>query len=196
MNCSHFGKCGSCSSYKLSYKDALNAKQEMVFELLKPYYGKSLEVFDSPKSAHRARAEFKIWHKSDRCYYAMGNYEKNGVELLNECPKVINTISSIQYKLLDFINSKSILKEKLFSIEFLASKSGGLLVTLIYHKKLDEAWQIEAKELEKQFKVHIIGRARKQKIVLSQEFIKESLKISGESFSYNYYEGGFTEPNP
>ena len=196
MKCSHFGKCGSCNNYQLNYSEALTAKQKEVSNLLKLFYNDTLEVFESPKSAHRARAEFKIWHEDSSCFYAMTNLEKNGVVLLNECPKVIDVISNIQYRLLESINNQPILKEKLFSIEFLGSKRGELLVTLIYHKQLNNEWQERAKELERLFDIHIIGRARKQKIVLSQEYIIEELQINNKPFLYKYYEGGFTQPNP
>ena len=196
MECKHFGECGSCNLYNLDYQSALKSKKEEVEKLLAEFFNKELSVYDSKSSAHRARAEFKIWHKDNSCYYAMTNLEKNGVVLLDECPKVIDAIANKQYRVLNAINKSSILKEKLFSIELLGAKSGELLVTLIYHKKLDSAWEQEAKELEKQFNISIIGRARKQKIVLSQEYITEVLEIENKKYSYRYYEGGFTQPNP
>jgi len=196
VNCSHFGKCGSCDNYKLSYRGALEEKKLRVSTLLYPFYNGELEVFDSPQSAHRARAEFKIWHKEQQCYYAMTNMTKDGVELLTECPKVIDVIADIQYKLLESINSDEVLNTKLFSIEFLGSKRGELLVTLIYHKQLNQEWIEAAKAIAEQLQIHIIGRARKQKIILSQEYITETLEIEGQQYHYRYYEGGFTQPNP
>ena len=196
MKCKHFGICGSCSLYNLEYEEALKEKESLVSNLLLPFYNKPLEVFNSPKLANRARAEFKIWHIGDKAHYAMTNLEKNGVCTLQECPKVIDVINEVMFKLLELINTKEILKEKLFSIEFLGNKSKKLLVTLIYHKKLDETWQKEAKELEEIFNISIIGRSRKQKLVLSKEYVTEELEVNGNSYKYRYYEGGFTQPNP
>jgi len=196
MNCSHFGKCGSCSWFNIEYQEALNLKYNNLKDLLSEFYNDDIELFQSPISSHRARAEFKIWHLDNKCYYAMSNIDKNGVEILSECPKVLEPIAKVQYKLLEEINKNSILKDKLFSVEFLAGVSGEILVTMIYHKKLDELWQLEAKKLEDTFSIFIIGRARKQKVVLSQEYITEYLDIDGKRYIYNYYEGGFTQPNP
>lgn len=196
MNCSHFGKCGSCSSWSKPYEVLLKEKEEFITNLLQPFYKKDIDLFKSPKSHHRARAEFKIWHIQEECYYAMTNSTKDGVEIINECPKVVDAISSVQYALLGAINKSDTLKEKLFAIEFLGSKSKELLVTLIYHKKLDENWIWMAKELESAFAIKIIGRSRKQKIALSQEYIIESLNIKDKTYHYKYYEGGFTQPNP
>ncbi len=196
MNCRHFGRCGSCSSYDLEYEEALNIKKIRVLELIGSYIGNELEVFKSPNSAHRARAEFKIWHKEGIAHYAMSNIDKNGVELLSQCPKVIEPISDIWEELLKYINSVEILKHKLFSLEYLGSLNGELLVTLIYHKKLDSSWEISAKELQDKFNISLIGRARKQKIVLDKGYIEETLDIDSITYRYRYYEGGFTQPNP
>jgi len=196
LNCNHFGKCGSCNLYELEYNQALNSKKDEVATLLKEFYTQDLEVFNSPSDAHRARAEFKIWHKGDECFYAMTNIDKNGVELIDNCPKVIEPIAKVQNSLLEQINKSKTLSHKLFSIEFLGTKSGELLVTMIYHKQLDETWTQKAKELEKKLNIFIIGRARKQKIVLSQDYVTEKLNINSKEFTYRYYEGGFTQPNP
>ena len=196
MNCKYFGICGSCNFYDTNYEDALNIKLNRLKELLRDSFNGNIEVFSSPKANHRARAEFKIWHIKDRCYYAMSNINKDGIAILDECPKVIKPIEDIQNGLLEFINRSEILKHKLFSIEFLAGLSGDVLVTLIYHKKLDDSWQEEARSLQNKFKISIIGRAKKQKIVLNKEYILEELVINGTKYSYKYYEGGFTQPNP
>ena len=196
MKCSHFGRCGSCSLVDLDYKNALNLKSNQLKNILEPFFKGEIEVFSSQEKNHRARAEFKIWHIEDKAFYAMSNVSKNGVEIINECPKVLAPIEQLMYPLLEQINKSEILKHKLFSIEFLAGLSNEVLVTLIYHKKLDSIWQEEAQKLQEQFGVFIIGRARKQKLVLSQEYITEHLDIEDKRYFYRYYEGGFTQPNP
>jgi tRNA (uracil-5-)-methyltransferase len=70
-----------------------------------------------------------------------------------------------------------------------------MLVTLIYHKKLDEQWNELAKQIEKELNIKIMGRSRKQKIVLSSESINETLNINNQNFKFAYQEGGFTQPN-
>ena len=196
MVCSHFGNCGACNNYKLEYNEQLNKKKELVSTLLKNF-NKELKVFSTPTNAHRARAEFKIWHEDNKIYYALTNLEKNGVVKLKECPKVVESINSVMWDLIKKIEQKDILKNKLFAIEFLGSTSSkDLLVTLIYHKSLDDSWQKEAKELEKAFNISLIGRARKQKIALSKEYITQKFNIDNKEYIYRYYEGGFTQPNP
>jgi len=50
--------------------------------------------------------------------------------------------------------------------------------------------------LENELNCKIMGRSRKQKVILSDEFVTEKLKIDEKTFSYLQYESGFTQPNP
>ena len=197
MNCKHFGSCGSCGLYEIGYEVQLKQKEERVSAFLAPFYQGELEVFDSPTSHYRARAEFRIWHEGDRCDYAMGNMEKNGAICIEECPKVIEPIEKRMWKLLEKINaSTEVLKQRLFAVEFLATTTDECLITMLYHRKLDETWSVEAKKLESELNCKIMGRSRKQKVILSDEFVTEKLDIDGKTFTYVQYESGFTQPNP
>ncbi|MCD6654728.1 MAG: tRNA (uridine(54)-C5)-methyltransferase TrmA [Sulfurovum sp.] len=197
MRCKHFGNCGSCGLYQTSYEEQLHEKHERMAQLLAPYYKKELELFDSFSSHYRARAEFRIWHEGDCCAYAMGNSQKNGAVCIEECPKVIEAIEKRMWKLLEKINaSTQTLGHRLFAVEFLATTTDECLITMLYHKKLDDVWSTEAKLLEQELACKILGRSRKQKIVLSDEFVTEKLTIDGKHFTYRQYESGFTQPNP
>lgn len=109
---------------------------------------------------------------------------------------VLKPIENRMWKLLDIINSSEILKRKLFGVEFLTSTIDDVLITMLYHKKLDNEWVSEAKELEKILKANIIGRSRGQKLVLSKEYITEELSIDNIKYKHIQYDGGFTQPNP
>jgi len=202
MTCKHFGSCGSCGLYEISYSEQLKRKEERVSRLLAPFYSKKLEVFESPSDHYRARSEFRIWHEGDRCDYAMGKMQIDGVEKkgavnIEECPKVIEPIEKRMWKLLDKINaSQKVLKQRLFAVEFLATTTDECLVTMLYHRKLDDVWSAEAKLLETELDCKIMGRSRKQKVILSDEFVTEKLEIDGKTFTYVQYESGFTQPNP
>lgn len=197
MTCKHFGSCGSCELYALSYDAQLKEKETRVSELLAPFFSEKLEVFDSPDSHYRARSEFRIWHEGDRCDYAMGNAAKDGAINIEECLKVIEPIEKRMWVLLDKINaSQEVLKKKLFAVEFLATTTDECLITMLYHRKLDETWSQEVKCLESALNCKVMGRSRKQKVILSDEFVTEKLDIDGKTFTYVQYESGFTQPNP
>jgi tRNA (uracil-5-)-methyltransferase len=196
LECEHFGTCGSCSIYELSYEKELAQKKERVLGLLAPFDVKDLAVFSATPTHYRARAEFKIWHDGDICSYAMGRLDKKGAVNIDACPKVIVPIEKRMQALLEKINSSKVLKHRLFSVEFLATTTDECLITLIYHRKLDEVWKAEAKELETLLSAKIMGRSRKQKVILSDEFVTEKLLIDGQEYLYRHYESGFTQPNP
>ena len=196
MKCEHFGTCGSCTIYELSYEQELADKKERVLGLLAPFEVKDLEVFSASSSHYRARSEFKIWHDGDVCSYAMGRLDKKGAVNIAECPKVIEPIDKRMKPLLEKINASEVLKQRLFSVEFLATTTDECLITMIYHRKLEADWEAEAKELETLLNAKIMGRSRKQKVILSDEFVTEKLFIDGQDYLYRHYESGFTQPNP
>jgi len=180
----------------MSYDEQLSSKTQRVKELLKPVYTGGVTAFSSPQSHYRARAEFRIWHNGDKCDYAMSNITKNGVVMISECPKVIVPIENRMWDMLQLINTSKLLSHKLFGVEFLSSTLDEVLVTLLYHKKLDDDWIKEAKGLEAKLDIYIIGRSKGQKLVLSKESVSERLAIDDKNFWYMHYEGGFTQPNP
>jgi len=202
LNCKHFGSCGSCGLYTLNYQEQLQKKEERVSSLLSPFYSEKLELFTSPDAHYRARSEFRIWHEGERCDYAMGKMPVDGVRekgaiSIEECPKVLEPIEKRMWKLLNKINgSQEVLKKRLFAVEFLATTTDECLITMLYHRKLDDTWSKEAKVLETELNCKIMGRSRKQKVILSDEFVTEKLKIDGKTFTYVEYESGFTQPNP
>jgi len=91
------------------------------------------------------------------------------------------------------------LRHRLFQIDFLSTLSGEILVSLLYHKQLDEQWQVEAKALKEKlattFNINIIGRARKQKLIMDKDFVIESLTVNNEQLQYHQIENSFTQPN-
>jgi tRNA (uracil-5-)-methyltransferase len=183
--------------YELSYEDELKEKKERVLGLLSPFGVEDLEVFSATESHYRARSEFKIWHDEGGANYAMGRLDKQGALNIEECPKVITPIEKRMQPLLDAINgSIEVLKKRIFAVEFLATTTDECLITMIYHRKLDEVWEAEARELEKLLDAKVMGRSRKQKVILSDEFVTEKLFIDGKDVIYRHYESGFTQPNP
>ena len=194
MVCKHFGKCGSCKLHEKSYSDGLADKVETNRALFDGLYQGGFDIVESPTEHFRYRAEFRIWHSDGVISYAMNGNNKE-VVLIEECPIVSQNIYDLMPKLLTALESQKNLSERLFSIEFLSTQSGDMLVTLIYHRKLEEDWIEATKELEKQFSIKIIGRSKKQKIVLSQESVHEDLMVD-KIYHYEFFENGFTQPNP
>jgi tRNA (uracil-5-)-methyltransferase len=199
MNCEYFGKCASCVLYDKSYEEQLNFKLQREKERFSDFTTMDFDIIKSEEKAFRNRAEFRIWWEKDGngkeiLSYAMNDFKKNILEI-NSCQIVSPQIQEIMPKLLDLLMSELTLSYKLFAVEFLGSSIDDMLVTLIYHKKLDEEWNELTKQIEKKLNIKVMGRSRKQKIVLSSESINETLNINDQNFKFAYQEGGFTQPN-
>lgn len=194
MECDYAGVCGSCRLYDISYKEQINKKKKYIKELFKPLHVESFEIFTSPDTHYRNRAEFRVWHDYDGMHYAMNQVQKKRVVLVESCPKVVEKIADLMSPLKKLIEKDEILRHRLFSIEFLSS-STKVLVSLLYHKKIDESWDIHAKKLEDELGVSIIGRSRKVKRVISDDFVLDELHVDKKSYMYKIIEGGFSQPN-
>lgn len=185
-----------------NYQAQLQEKVQRLTALLTPFATNGLlddmAIFESETSHFRMRAEFGIWHEGTDCFYTMtetdtqGNKQKVRVDSF----AIANTaINALMPTLMAKIKANELLKHKLFQVEFLSTLAGNMLVTLIYHKKLDEKWKQLAKQLEANLNCHIIGRSRKQKMVLSQDYVVEKLTVLDNEYVYKQLEGGFTQPN-
>ncbi len=208
------------SSFKPdNYNALLDEKAERVQQLFAPLLAQNnqpneqtvpFNVFESPTSAFRCRAEFRFWHNDDDSFYAMFEQGKNDIPIrMDTFPIAHKHIQTLMPLCKAAVVDHEILRHKLFQVEFLTTLSNQNLVTLIYHKRLDEQWQQEAEQLqillnqqlndifgtEKQAIVKIIGRSRKQKITLVDDHVDECLNVDGLQLHYRQIEGSFTQPN-
>ena len=70
-----------------------------------------------------------------------------------------------------------------------------MLVTLIYHRKLDADWEAAAKALADRLNIKIMGRSRGQKVIIGDDYVVEQLQVHGRTFKYKQIESSFTQPN-
>lgn len=161
-----------------------------------------LEIHQSPISHFRMRAEFRIWHSDDDMFYAMFERDEAGkktVIRLDEFPIATRQINELMSVLLTELKANAVLSERIFEIHFLNTLKGDMLVSLIYHKKLDQTWQDLAGALADRLGIKIIGRSRGQKIVISDDFVIEQMTVEvqggKQTFYYQQIEGGFSQPN-
>lgn len=203
MTCKYFGLCASCTLYNKTYEEQLNykiAREKDRFSSLIDFSKIALDIIKSKDSNFRNRAEFRVWWEKDEneqkdiLSYAMNDFNKEILKI-DSCEIVNEYIKNLMPKLLSELEKSMILSFRLFAIEFLVSSTSDMLVTLIYHKKLEDEWINLAKQIEQKLNIKIIGRSRKQKIVLSSDFINESLNINSQEFKFAYEENGFTQPN-
>ena len=200
MTCKYFGLCASCTLYDKNYDEQLNYKIQREKNRFSNLTALDFDIIKSTPKNFRNRAEFRVWWEKDEqknkdiLTYAMNDFNKEILKI-DSCEIVSEDIKKLMPKLLDELQSSMILSFRLFSIEFLVSSTSDMLVSLIYHKKLEDEWINLAKQIEQKLNIKIIGRSRKQKIVLSSDFINESLNINNQEFKFAYEENGFTQPN-
>ena len=179
----------------LEYQEQFESKKARLIDLLRPFDPPKICEYKSQPIHYRQRAEFRVWHEGDVANYAM--YKPGSKELycLDQLPAAAESINQLMPKLMEILNNTAQLKRRLFSVEFLSTLSGELLVTLIYHRPLDEEWEDAARQLQEDLGIQIIGRSRKQKICLTRDYVTETLSIQGKTYRFQQIEGSFTQPN-
>jgi tRNA (uracil-5-)-methyltransferase len=183
------------------YDALLEDKVTTVSRLLAPFDTPAPEIFRSPKTGFRQRAEFRIWHEGDDLNYVMFRRDDPKTPIaITDFPIADERIQTLMPILRENVRDNDTLRHKLFQVEFLSTLAGDLLVTLVYHRKLDEHWEEQTQALrtkldEMGLSCAIIGRSRKQKVVLGDDHVTEVLEIHGKRFTYRQYEQAFSQPN-
>jgi tRNA (uracil-5-)-methyltransferase len=178
------------------YHQLLDQKAAKTLDLLAQFDPPAAELFPSTPERYRMRAEFRMWHDGDQLNYVMFRKDdpRTPVPII-EFPIACSAIQALMPQLLDRLTHQAILRERLFQLEFLSTLAGDTLITLIYHRKLDDEWHAAAEALSKSLKIEVIGRSRKQKRVIDRDYVEERFEISGRAYFYRQYEQAFTQPN-
>lgn len=184
-----------------NYQALLAEKIHTVCAVMAPFSAPAPEVFPSAATSFRLRAEFRMWHEGDTINYVMFRREDPRTPVvITDFPIADQRIQNVMPLLRGVLNTNHTLRHKLFQVEFLASLSGELLITLIYHRKLDSQWEAAAQGLATDLSssasaLSIVGRSRKQKLVIGKDFIQEVLAVNGREYRYRQYEQSFSQPN-
>ncbi|WP_301102171.1 tRNA (uridine(54)-C5)-methyltransferase TrmA [Propionivibrio sp.] len=161
-----------------------------------PFALPELAVHPSAPEHYRLRAEFRMWHQGERLDYAMFDAAKPKQPVVIEhFPTATASICAAMPRLREALQASAILKANLFQANFLATLSDELLITLIYHRLLDDSWTAAAAVLAGELQAHLIGRSRKQKIVVGRDWLLEEFELNGRHLRYQQIEGAFTQPN-
>ena len=178
------------------YQGLLNEKVARVLSDLKALDAPEPQIFPSPSHSFRMRAEFRVWHDGEDLNFVMFERERPREPIkISAFPFGSEGIQSLLEPLRALLQGNAILRTKLFQVEFLSTLSGECLVTLIYHRKLDEAWALEATKVEQSLNIKLIGRSRGQKLVISDDWVIETLQVDGRPFTYKQPEQAFIQPN-
>ncbi len=159
------------------------------------------QVYASPPLHYRLRAEFRIWHNGENFDYVMFDPDDPRTPVVqHDFPISAARINALMPALREKILAEPALKQRLYTVEFLTTLSGEALITLVYHRPLDAAWETAARALQASLDTPIIGRSRGQKIVLLRDYVTEKLRVhdgsaDARTLEYRQIEGSFTQPN-
>ncbi|MEH8175800.1 tRNA (uridine(54)-C5)-methyltransferase TrmA [Aeromonas veronii] len=182
------------------YQAQLDEKRARLTELFAGFTLPALEVHSSPAEYYRMRAEFRIWHEGDDLFHCMYAPATKEIIKIDHFPTASRLINQLMPLLLEGLRPHPVLRRKLFQIDYLSTQSGQIIVSLLYHRKLEAEWQQAAEVLQadlraKGFELQLIGRAHKQKICLGDDFAIEQLNVAGRQLIYKQVENSFTQPN-
>lgn len=182
----------STASYQQQLAEKLTKIQQDFAEFSLP----EISVFSSPEKHYRMRAEFRVWHQQERTEYVMFTQDEfKRPYPIHEFPVGSALMNQLMPRVLKEINSDDLLRRKLYQVDFLTTQSGEALVTLIYHKPLDETWVAKAQSLKQSLGIDIIGRSRKQRLLVERDHVIERLVVAGREYAYQQVEASFTQPN-
>ena len=183
------------------YQALLQQKIDATGEMMAQFAPPPPRIYPSEPTGFRLRAEFRMWHDGDDLNYVMfRRNEPNTPITINDFPIADPHIQKLMPILREHLIASTALRRKLFQVEFMVSLAGDFLVTLAYHRKLDTEWEDAAQILLTELNSHsrspsLIGRSRKQKIVLGKEFVQEVLPVQDREYRYRQYEQAFSQPN-
>ena len=160
--------------HKLKHQLSASYKKEIITNL-------------SPASSYRSRCEFG---------YKNGFYTmvKDGKKVfLDHYDLPVSAIQNIMKPLLSEININPLINKKLFQINFRAVNQV-MLVTLIYHKPLDQYWLEAAKMIENKLPINVIGRSKKQLLASNLTELEDYIDINPSYYLYQN-DKTFYQPN-
>ena len=160
--------------HKLKHQLSASYKKEIITNL-------------SPASSYRSRCEFG---------YKNGFYTmvKDGKKVfLDHYDLPVSAIQNIMKPLLSQININPLINKKLFQINFRAVNQV-ILVTLIYHKPLDQCWLEAAKMIENKLPINVIGRSKKQLLASNLTELEDYIDINPSYYLYQN-DKTFYQPN-
>ena len=182
------------------YEAQLAEKVVRLQKMMAPFSAPVPEVFRSPVSHYRMRAEFRLWHDGDDLYHIMFDQQTKSRIRVETFPAASELINQLMAAVIEGVRDNPVLRHKLFQVDYLTTLSNQAVISLLYHKKLDDEWRQQAERFRdalraQNLNVHLIGRATKTKIELDQDYIDERLPVGGREMIYRQVENSFTQPN-
>lgn len=129
------------------YDAQLAEKVVRLQSMMTPFNAPVPEVFRSPVSHYRMRAEFRIWHDGDDLYHIIFDQQTKSRIRVDSFPAASELINQLMTLMIDGVRNNPVLRNKLFQIDYLTTQSNQAIVSLLYHKALTDEWREQAEAL-------------------------------------------------
>ena len=147
----------------------------------------NLKVNLSPAKSYRNRCEFSY----QKNHYVM--YKNNKKVYIKNFDIASNGIQKVMPVLLQKINSEEILNKKLFQVNFRSNDLNNVIVTLIYHKTINNFMIEKTISLSEELDIDLIIRAKNYFYSTSNNFIE--YKICYKNLVLYQTDNCFFQPN-
>ena len=164
---------------------------------------RSMTLIPSPSPHYRLRCRFALSADSDgNCRHFV--YEGGSARMVSSYPIASPSIAKAMPVLEVLLTKCSVLRANAEAVHYLTSLSGNMLVTLIYSAPIGSSeWRRAACQFQAELRselsskrVMIMGRSRKQRVVVDCDYINEMLVLDdGRVLRYMQCEGSFSNPN-
>ena len=182
-----------------NYDQLLENKIRLVKTQFNEFNLPDIAIYKSPTLHYRMRSEFRVWHDGDDLFHIMFDKETKEKIRIDHFPPASELINAVMKDIIEELKPNEILRRKLFQIDYLSTLTGEVLVSLLYHKQLDDEWVAECnalkQRLSKKYTIDFVGRARKQKVILDRDYLIEELTVDNKPYIYKQVENSFTQPN-
>lgn len=149
-------------------------KFQKVLSLLKNHYKDKVKINYSPSSGYRSRCEFG--YKNN--FYTM--YSPSGeIVYLDTFTVARPSIQALMPKLLNQINKSNVLKTKLFQINFRSNRKNKVLVSLVYHKLLDDEIKSLADKISNILNIRINLRSKNNLYSTHSDLLEDDIENLG-----------------
>lgn len=141
--------------------------------LISKHYKGAIKINLSPAYGYRSRCEFGYRNS----FYTM--YDRSGnIQYLEVFNIARPAIQDLMPKLRNNINHSKFLNHKLFQVNFRTNSVDKILVTLIFHRKLNDEMKEEAQQISNQFKIDINLRSKKDIYSTGDELLVDDININ------------------
>ena len=141
--------------------------------LISKNYKGAIKINLSPAYGYRSRCEFGYRNS----FYTM--YDRSGnIQYLEVFNIARPAIQDLMPKLRNNINHSKFLNHKLFQVNFRTNSVDRILVTLIFHRKLNNEMKEEAQKFSNQFKIDINLRSKKDIYSTGDELLVDDININ------------------